>query len=1141
MRVPSLAALLLLLLCPSAASSGVRPAPALSAPPLGREDPSELPLRMARAALEAGRRDEALAHVRVALVASPSSPRALALAIEASGEDIDARLGWTRVAVDALTDADGELALPAELRSLRESGELPALVAVARTRAEAARELLATAERREKKARRRPQERLVAAWARGAVRTLFEHAPALSAAHADRAAPREDADDALAREVVQALRRALRSAVRSGRDGVAIDLARCLRGLGAQARFDDLLGERPRGFQDLEAEAAEALEAARARLSRDAERPWSVEELSRLLFAEGEAFTRAHDTWRRPGIALSREGRYRIETTCGYETLLGAAETIDDHHERLARWYGADPFEGRPGVVRIVPQAADLEAEGAPFWWAGGFQSGDTTTVRFSCGTIEGLGRGLTHELTHRFDGALFPGIPAWLAEGKAVWTAAAYGHSGDPEFVPNHARFGTLERAWILGYGGTSRLASLVEGTIDDYRDNYVAGYALYVYLATEERNGVRPFAARLRRFQERAARERDPRGWFEACFCDGEEGRPESFEGFAAEFERFLAGFYWKNRQPWTERYSQDAGGGGGRTVYDEPTWVWTRARAEPAFGEGQARRACELLAEEGNARAAIAAGVWALAADGRSPASEQRLAELLAAEGHDDAAWALRRLSTAGRRSWDDPPPPGVEVRALKAHLDALLAAAASARASGTCPRTAASLTAEARRVGRLLGRDVPAAEVAGANESVPLDPPAHRLGADGWIEDRLVGYEERRVPGLWFVEDDGDVHVGRGRKRTGTGRLDPRAAQRDAFVRTRERAEGGAYRVRARIRFTTSYASGALVLGFTRRDRSVRLRFSAGDFLYSIGEKDDAAELDGVDWGLSGGYERESRLPWSSPAGRFEFEAEKAAFDVELLVDGAAAHASIDGVRVGSYHTPDGAPIEGHVGFAASMGAYLVQRPTIERLDAAREVDGPDDPRFAELDPARPPRLEFAALVGHPAPGIPAAPQGTLVLWVGVPEREAGEALDLETLERRARRAVRSASRLLAREDVTQPLEIVLPACLPEETVRTWLGEQTRGFSSEVHLVRHVLDGRRPAGLEAPPDRGRTWLLLVGPGGAVRHAAPFFGVEEDLEGPLAHWLAVLRDHGRPERVLPAPPRLDPASESDRSQGD
>ena len=43
----------------------------------------------------------------------------------------------------------------------------------------------------------------------------------------------------------------------------------------------------------------------------------------------------------------------------------------------------------------VVPRADGLEAEGAPHFWAAGFQSGDTTVVQFSVGTIEGLGRTL--------------------------------------------------------------------------------------------------------------------------------------------------------------------------------------------------------------------------------------------------------------------------------------------------------------------------------------------------------------------------------------------------------------------------------------------------------------------------------------------------------------------------------------------------------------------------------------------------------------------------------------------------------------------------------------------------------------------------------------------------------------------------
>jgi len=207
------------------------------------------------------------------------------------------------------------------------------------------------------------------------------------------------------------------------------------------------------------------------------------------------------------------------------------------HHDRLAKWYGSDPFATRPGLCRIVPEASGLESEGAPFWWAGGFQGGDTTTVRFSVGSIEGLGHLLTHELTHRFDGALFPGIPAWLAEGKAVWTGNAYANCEDDAFDERWASIGTIEAAFIKGYGDLGKLTKLITGTLDDYRDNYVAGFALYVYLHTRKPQGTATvFADRLVKFQKEA-RGKKGKEHFEACFCDGKEGRPEKLEGFVKD----------------------------------------------------------------------------------------------------------------------------------------------------------------------------------------------------------------------------------------------------------------------------------------------------------------------------------------------------------------------------------------------------------------------------------------------------------------------------------------------------------------------------------------------------------------------------------------------------------------------------
>jgi hypothetical protein len=136
-------------------------------------------------------------------------------------------------------------------------------------------------------------------------------------------------------------------------------------------------------------------------------------------------------------VCLSADGRYRIETTAGIETLLSAARTVDLHHRRLVNWFERDPFENKVGLIRIVPGPADLESEAAPAWWVWGFQRGDETVIRSTWSSTGALGRKLMHHLTRRFDAAIHPGLPAWLAEGRAVWTAHAYGPSSDPAFRP--------------------------------------------------------------------------------------------------------------------------------------------------------------------------------------------------------------------------------------------------------------------------------------------------------------------------------------------------------------------------------------------------------------------------------------------------------------------------------------------------------------------------------------------------------------------------------------------------------------------------------------------------------------------------------------------------------------------------------
>ncbi|HUR27947.1 MAG TPA: hypothetical protein VM509_07165, partial [Planctomycetota bacterium] len=646
---------------------------------------------------------------------------------------------------------------------------------------------------------------------------------------------------------------------------------------------------------------------------------------------------------------LSPEGRYRIETDCGAETLRGVAATIEHHHARLVRWYGSDPFLERQGLVRVVPEASGLESEGSPFWWAGGFQSGDTTTVRFACSTVEGLGHGLTHELTHRFDGALFPGIPAWLAEGRAVWTGAAFARSDDETFVPRHASFGTIEAAFVKGYGALDKLEKLVSGKLEDYRDNYTAGYALYVYLATWDPAQTPLYAAPLASYMKRCANAKlDPKELFEQSFCDGKDGRSKDLAAFAADFAHFVSGFYWRDRKPFTASYVSEAGPAvADGYVYDAPTWTWSRARAEPRFGQGQALLAARVLAAAGLRGEACEAYAWSLAADGRSPLAERELEALCAKERQGDAEWCLRTLRRFPSHAAAEDLAPFQHQLPRVRELESALSAARDASLAAGFATAAQRFAAERERLAAHLGL---AARVLPPTKPSPSGPSAFgdnaRLAAlAGFVEDGLTGYEEKRVRDLWYVEADGDLHVGRAKPRSGTGGVDRNSAQQDAFTRTTEWNLPGAWRFDARVRFTTSFASAAVVLGYQRREQGVRFAFSGGDFLFAIGASDKEPTFQKVDWNLSGGFERDGALASGVLAGSHVFDGTRTSFELTLVADGPRVDAYIDGEHAGSYCNTDATALQGFVGFATSMGAIVVQEARVRRLDGERACGPP----------------------------------------------------------------------------------------------------------------------------------------------------------------------------------------------------
>lgn len=1078
----------------------------------------------AKRALERGAPIEAAQHAQAALAVDSRNTAAFHVLLRACGSDDDVRALWSHELAAALGDEQGELTLDRDLAALVPAKD-PHVAALARARAAAVAELLELSTRWRRESEKDAERGVVAAWAAGVAREAAFASPALHARARDSAPLGLASSLESQRSVIEALGRKLNSLQASGETAPAIEIALVLRGLGAQAAFEDLQGPPPPGKFGATFDAANSvLDRARAALVKSAQ-PLTIEQLAAMDARERDEFTRAHESFATPGVALSPNGWYRVETNCGHATLLGAAEVVELHHSRLVNWYGQDPFRGRPGLVRVVPESHGLESEGAPFWWAGGFQGGDVTTLRFACSSIADLGRGLTHELTHRFDGALHPGIPAWLAEGRAVWTAAAYGPDSDSEFAALHASFGTIDDARFRGYGALENLEKLIEGTIDDYRDNYVAGYALFVFLATWHEEGAAPkYAGQLEQYQRN--RRSDKRGAlasFVAHFCDGAGGRPADFEGFAKQFGEFVSGFYWRDRKPFTKRYLESPGAASpSETVLDEPTWVWSRARAEPWFGQDQAREGARLLERHGDERAAAAAYLWSLAVDEPTSRVELALAALLDTLGKKEGAWVLRhagRLRDGESQAQLTPSPLLSKLPRTRAWLEAFSAAVNDYSARGAV-QTAAALAADHDRVARLLGVRELAPNLARptlVSGVHPFDAPARNPMGVGWVEDGHTGYERHRVPGLWFVDEREHLHVGRNKPRSASGSADRAAHLHHVFVRSPSSLEAGRYVIRARITPTTSFASGALVLGYSRRDRHFAVNFSGGDYEYAIGDKEEAAELKAIGWSLDGSFERDGGLGGSLRGGEYGFAQVVSSFVLELVVDGSAAHLSIEGDPVGVYHTPTGLEIAGHFGFAVSMGDYRVSELSVRRLD--RSAVFGERVEFEGWNLARARSAPFSELLNRTVRGVPRHDRGAFVLCL--PEPDSNSEQDVERgLER-----IAEFEAFRERYGIEVPAFVVTAgaAAADLERLRVALApaDATRAIPSARLLVRFPTDEAQHAQHQAlrasgatASDGGASWMLFIDSARCLRVATGFHKSKR-LDGALERWIEVFRN--------------------------
>jgi len=959
-------------------------------------------------ALAAGDANEATRHFQSALGLAPTSVAILRGLLAAAVKDGDAdaqtlwAIRWWLAASDERgahkPDKDEKRLLPAD------NVYAPTLAAA---RAAAVEELLRYAQKLKTTGNKSLGNGVLARWATDLAWALMRDAPALRAKYLANLEGICRSHEPDYKTVLQAVRRAMMSAAAaanaagSGGTGngnnnkqdaaslardIAIRAARILTGLGAQARFKDLKGPRPPDLGSLLDAARQVLAKLREKINKVKGEPLTIEQLQKMTSDQREAFTRKHATWANPGIAVSPNARYLIQTVCGFETLLGVTETIEMHHQRLANWFGKDPFKSRQGLVRVLPESMGLESEGAPFWWAGGFQRGDLTTVKFSWGNIGGLGHTLTHELTHRFDGTIYPFQSSWLVEGKAVWTGGGYGRAEETGFVANYLQLRGPLDAYLAGYGGVRKLTKLIEGTIDEYRDNYSAGYALWVYLWTWTKNGKPLFKSKLAHYMSRGrAGQKRKLDWFVSHFADGKNRRPKDLPEFAKGFSSFLHGCYqqsWRERVPWMSRYVR--GGlkrGRTRLVMDQPTWIWSRTHAEPWFGQRHAQDAGHLLAQVGRTREAAAALCWSLRTDGWYPESGKLLAQLLHKHGFKDAAWVVE-YEWARRRADADLPAAAPMLAALpKLRIFQKQLKNISRRCFEARQVLAArALAEEHNRLGRHSGTaaiPLPAPSNT-KSKHYPLMDPAERLGLFGWDESGLTGYEKRRVRSLWYTTDDGDLHVGRKRPRKDSGLLDRRAHQRDAFVRTREWQQPGDYVFRTRVHFTTSFVSGAIVLGYTRRDRHLRLGFGAGNFMYAIGRSEEKTKIERMRLSLRGLWDRESPLRSRQGAG-IQFETPASHFDLEVRVSGAVATVLVNKQLQFVYSTPDLSPIEGYVGVAMGHGAVRLQQPTVQRLDRRNVTP----PHLGEPE-------TMIEAIGKPLANIPTHPDGTIVVWLPVEE-------------------------------------------------------------------------------------------------------------------------------------------------------
>jgi hypothetical protein len=348
------------------------------------------------------------------------------------------------------------------------------------------------------------------------------------------------------------------------------------------------------------------------------------------------------------------------------------------------------------------------------------------------------------------------------------------------------------------------------------------------------------------------------------------------------------------------------------------------------------------------------------------------------------------------------------------------------------------------------------------------------------------------------------------VGRSKPREGTGQLDRHAGRNQVFVRGDRWLAPGRYRLRMTVHLTSAYVDGAVILGYTRRDRNIRFTFNAGDYEFAALKRDQRVALDSVDCEMHGVRDAEEAFAGQTVKTTVRFPAPATSFRLEFLIDGPMVLALVNGQEVGSYHSPDAQALEGHVGFAVKSGAIRVEHPTLETY-RRRRFTGQDGARTEGLRLEDTGPVTLSRMINRQVVGFDTPPEGALLLWVPRPSKSGEQAVS--ALGADVFQIAKLLDQKLNEQQLSIPMIVVLPDVLEgafSTELQAHLGPAlSRPVSFLVHRKSTPL-----AKLDDAYPVSVPMALFVDPHGVVRTMSPCQTEMAILPHDLFHWLSIYR---------------------------